>query len=146
MLYTENTEDLENPALFHSFIIFEPASHRIMPAEILLTGTELQETFETIMDNIYLDQTLQQQILLNRLSRIEMMLDLVRNYDHVVITKFIHKVWRRYPFFSNLGEIFLELDKFTEYLPKYKITDSSLKVSKVSTLAEDDTAEVISEE
>lgn len=113
-----------------NFIVFEPSSSRIPPSDILASGNEVREIFDTIYNQIEYSSDLKTQILFNRLDRLNMMLDLVKTYDNVIISKFLNKVWRRYGFFSNLGELFMEVETFTDLLPQYNKNDSGIYVVK----------------
>ena len=59
-----------------------------------------------------------------------MMLTLVKSFDNLILTKFVNKVWRRYGFFSHLGETFLTLDELIHYLPDYKKQRDAITLSK----------------
>ena len=123
-------EFLEQPTIsdsdYNNFIFFEPSSHRINENEILYQGDEVQEIFYQALDKLGKTTDLKDKILLNRLNRINMMLDLVKNTDFVIITKFIHKVWRRYIFFSNLGELFLDLETYAKVYDIKNTTNKKL--------------------
>ena len=79
---------------------------RVPDNDILLVGDQVSDLFDTITNNLDIGDSLQDQILQNRLTRIQMMLDLLKNKDGLIMTKFLSKIWRRYSFFSNLGELF----------------------------------------
>ena len=98
-----------------ALIVFEPSSHRIAPKDVLLRGFEVKEAFDRVFEQVSLQRNMGEIILYNQLNRIGMMLDLVKNFDNVVLTKFVNKVWRRYAFFSHLGELFVDLDQFLAY-------------------------------
>ena len=105
---------------YYTFLLFEPASFRATPDDILFSGEEVFDIFQKTYIQAAQFTDKKGQILFNQLSRIEMMLSLVSNPKNIVMTRFIHKVWRKYPFFSNLGERFLSMPEFKEFLPEYK--------------------------
>ena len=123
---------------YTNLIVFEVAASRIPPSDVLLTGNKIQELFDRAYYQI-LDQpqNLKTQILKNRFERLKMMLDMVKSYDDIVMTKFLNKVWKRYTFFSNLGEVFLDLDDFVGFLPEYKKNNEGLYVAR-SLVGDDD--------
>lgn len=117
--------------VYVSMICFEPASLRVPEDDILFMGPKVREIFDQIYFNLQQDtQSLKTQILLNRFNKISMMLGLVKSYDDVVITKFLDKVWKRYAFFSNLGEVFIELDNFVKFLPDFDKNDQGIYVQR----------------
>ena len=114
-----------------SLICFEPAALRVPENDILFVGPKVREVFDTIHLNLQQDsESLKTQILLNRFNKISMMLGLVKSYDEVVITKFLDKVWKRYAFFSNLGEVFIEIEHFTKFFPQYDKNDQGIYVQR----------------
>ena len=123
----------EKIELFVSFIVFEPASYRISESDILVRGYDVKKLFDDIFMQVSQANSLSEKALHNTLSRINMMLDLVKNYDNVVMTKFINKVWRRYGFFSHLGESFLDLDRFVQFLPQFDKNDPDLILNQINT-------------
>ncbi|MBT5855973.1 hypothetical protein HOH87_04985 [bacterium] len=132
MKFVEFLEPAKNDfIIFNNFIIFEPASHRIPETDILLQGDEVRELFDRVMMQIGYDTSLETRTLANRLNRIQMMLDLVKSYDNIIISKFLNKVWKRYAYFSNLGEMFLNIDEYTSFLPEFKGDDSKLIVQRI---------------
>jgi hypothetical protein len=48
------------------------------------------------------------------------MLELLSQFDNILITKYFDRVWRRYGYISNLGETFLNLETLLAYFPEYK--------------------------
>ena len=117
--------------VYVNLICFEPAALRVPEDDILFMGPKVPEVFDQIYFTLQQDaESLKTQILLNRFNKISMMLGLVKSYDDVVITKFLDKVWKRYSFFSNLGEVFIELDDFVNILPDYDKNDQGLYVQR----------------
>ena len=117
--------------VYVNLICFEPAALRVPENDILFMGPKVREVFDTIYLNLQQDtSSLKTQILLNRFNKISMMLGLVKSYDEVVITKFLDKVWKRYAFFSNLGEVFIEIDHFAKFFPDYDKNDQGLYVQR----------------
>jgi hypothetical protein len=117
-------EEKENPDEFVSFIVFEPASLRIPDNALLLVGDQVEDLFQKIMSSDQFESNIQDQTLLNRLNRIEMMLDLLKSKNGLVLTKFLSKIWRRYGFFSNLGELFVSQKDLKRFASDYKFNES----------------------
>ena len=117
-------EEKENPDEFVSFIVFEPASLRIPDNALLLVGDQVNDLFQQVMSSDKFESNIQDQILINRLQRIEMMLDLLKSNNGLVLTKFLNKIWRRYSFFSNLGELFITQKDLKRFAPSYKFNET----------------------
>ena len=75
--------------------------------------------------------SLKTQIILNRVSKIGQMLDLLKGYDHVLISKFFDRVWRRYSYISNIGEPFLDLPNFIKFFPEYNQDRQALLAQRI---------------
>ena len=133
----------ENESEFVSFFVFEPTSLRVPDNDILLIGDSVVDLFNQVNQNSKNHDSLSIQILNNRLKRIEMMLDLLKDSDGLIMTKFLNKIWRRYAFFSNLGEFFItkgELDQFApNIIEKDFILDRS--VGSLEDLIEEESKE-----
>ena len=110
----------ENPDDFVSFIVFEPASLRIPDNDLLLMGDQVSDLFKTVISSDNYDSSIQDKILLNRLKRIEMMIDLLKSNDRLILTKFLSNIWRRYSFFSNLGELFITQRDLKRLAPSFE--------------------------
>ncbi len=110
----------ENPDDFVSFIIFEPASLRIPDNDLLLIGDDVVDLFSQVMNSPSFSKNIHDEILLNRLKRIEMMIDLLKSNDGLILTKFLNNIWRRYSFFSNLGELFISQKDLKRLTPNYE--------------------------
>ena len=108
---------VESEHRLQNFMVFEPASHRIAESDVLYRGQQVRETFDEVMHYLSERQTLKDQILQNRLSKMIKMLDLVQNYDQIVVTKFLDKIWRRYAHLSSLGETYLDLKTYLQVFP-----------------------------
>lgn len=104
---------------FQTFIIFEPASSRIQDFDILVSGDKVRAIYDDLISHLNADYSLKTQIILNRVQKIGQMLDLLKNYDNVLISKFFDRVWRRYSYISNIGEPFLDIPNFLKYFPEY---------------------------
>lgn len=109
-----------NYARMQNFVIFEPASQRVKEIDILLKGPQLLDTFHEIQNNLEPETDISKIILCNRIQKIGKMLDLVTNFDNIIMTKFLDRIWRRYSYLSNLGETFLDLNTFLEIFPEHK--------------------------
>ena len=134
-------EEKEDPDDFVSFIVFEPASLRIPDNDLLLVGDQVTDLFQQTMSSSHFEKNIQDQILMNRLQRIEMMIDLLKSNNGVILTKFLNKIWRRYGFFSNLGELFLTQKDFKRLVPSYKFTEKTILDRIVETEEEPETNE-----
>lgn len=122
-----------------SFIIFEPASIRVNDEDILLMGDEIMPFYEEFMEKLEDSNSgLQDQILANRLSKIGHMLDLIQNFEGVIISKFFDRIWRRYSYISHLGESFVDLKTFLNYFPDYDKKDSDLIANRFDDFGDDD--------
>ncbi len=110
---------IENDVRFQSFLIFEPASARVHDMDILARGPKVKELFDDVMYRLSSGDSLQDLIIQNRLSKIGKMMDLITNFDNVVLTKFFDRIWRRYSHLSNLGETFLDFKTFSKVFPDY---------------------------
>ena len=86
---------------FQTFVIFEPASSRIPAVDILISGPKVKELYAQLMDKLFYDNSLKAQIIQNRVAKIGQMMDLLKNLDHVVMSKFFDRIWRRYSYISN---------------------------------------------
>ena len=122
----------------NNFVVFEPVSSRIAEHDVLCRGDALMELFEMLTASPIYDDKLKIQILGNRLSRIQMMLSLANNPENIVVTKFVKKVWKRYPFYSNLGEPFLELSEYLHVFPDFADNTDPLLVQRLVGGPEDD--------
>ena len=116
---------------FQTFIIFEPASSRIHDFDILVSGPKVRELYDQLIDGLNADYSLKTRIILNRVSKIGQMLDLLKSYDHVLISKFFDRVWRRYSYISNIGEPFLDLPNFLKFFPEYNEDRQALLAQRI---------------
>lgn len=88
---------VENPKKYQNFIVFEPASSRISPSDILIRGKDVLDLYEKVDDILTSQQdNIKVQIILNRLQKIGNMLDLLTVFDNVIVTKFFNRIWKRY--------------------------------------------------
>ena len=118
-------------------MVFEPASQRIQDQDVLLRGPEILDLFETVYAQVNMSSELKLQILNNRLSKIRQMLDMFKVPDDLILTKFFDKVWRRYAYVSNIGELFLDLPTFISFLPDLSKDKSSLYALRLDDLDDD---------
>ncbi len=116
---------------FQTFIIFEPASSRIHEFDILISGQKVREIYDQLIQGLNANYSLKTQIILNRVSKIGQMLDLLKGYDHVLISKFFDRVWRRYSYISNIGEPFLDLPNFIKFFPEYSQDRQGLLAQRI---------------
>ena len=116
----------ENPDDFVSFIVFEPASLRIPDNDLLLVGDKVTELFSDVINSNNYNDSIQDKILMNRLKRIEMMIDLLKSNDGLILTKFLNNIWRRYSFFSNLGELFITQRDLKRLAPSFDFNTDAL--------------------
>ncbi len=120
-------EDIENPDRYQCFVVFEPSSVRINVADEHLEGEAVYDLYNDFMTQLVMkEQTIKEKILHNRLSKVGHMLELLQDYDGVILTKFFDRIWRRYAYVSHLGESMFDLKTFVEYFPEYKADVSSL--------------------
>ncbi|NQY75336.1 MAG: hypothetical protein HRT90_11370 [Candidatus Margulisbacteria bacterium] len=132
---------------FENFIIFEPASLRVESTDILLRGSEIVPLFQQVLASYSQTSDIKDLILMNRLRRIGTMLDLITDFNQVIMTRFFSKIWRRYTYFSHLGENFLTVSAFNDIFPDFTenkdnllakrldLGDEPLEVTEEKTLA-----------
>lgn len=122
--FFEETE--EDQSKFLSFLVFEPSSIRVPESDILLIGTQVIDYFNDLYENNTFSDNLNDQTLFNRLERLHMMIELLKNPNGLVMTKFLNKIWRRYAFFSNLGEQFITLGNVSKLTPNHTFNESPI--------------------
>ena len=132
------TINQDNKHRFQSFILFEPASSRLTDIDILYRGDKVKELHEHIMDNIQRNQDIKSQILKNKLLKVGQMLELLSQYDNVIMTKFFDRIWRRYGYVSNIGEHFLDLPNFELFFPDLSQPTDQLMALRLDEEEEDD--------
>jgi len=120
-----------NPERYQNFIIFEPASQRIKESDIYLRGHEIYDFFLKVEEKLDEMDELEVLILKNRLSKIRRMLDLVSDFNNIIMTKFFDRIWRRYSYLSNLGETFLDLKTFMNIFQEYKEDPTSIVATRL---------------
>ncbi len=121
-----------------SLMIFDPSSQRVDPEDVFLQGAEVKALFDRVFAIISSSSNIKEKIIYNRLTRVKMMLDLVKTYDNVILTKFVNKVWRRYGFFSHLGETFVSLNELVAYLPEYAPKKETIILARYVNFDDDD--------
>ncbi len=132
-----NDEEL-NLERLQNFIIFEPASQRVKDTDVLLRGEKIYEIFLQVENILEEEDNLEIQIIKNRLIKIRKMLDLVVDFDNIVMTKFFDRIWRRYSYLSNLGETFLDINTFTKVIPEYRDNAMALVASRLDEESEEE--------
>jgi len=133
-------EDLvEEPGSYQSFIVFDPASIRVPESDIYIIGPKVSDVVEEIFEKISeSEQDIKMKILINKISKIRNMLDLVGNQENIIISKFFHRIWRRYSYISHLGESFLDLSTFVEFYPDGLKTADEIVASRLDISADAD--------
>ena len=114
---TKLSFDFTNDSNFHNFIIFDDTWLRIGEHEIIMRGQEIYDTFFEAYEQIQNCDDIKAQIICHRLDKVANMLEMVKNYDTMILTKFFNKVWKRYYTMSENGEQFLDLSLFKQTLP-----------------------------
>lgn len=127
----ENLLQVDNVVRYQSFVIFEPASFRIQSVDVLAKGWEVKEMVDSVAEFLNRNDSLKNLILQNRLSKIEKMMDLVSQFDNVILTKFLDRIWRRYSHLSNLGETFLDLKTFRQVFPNFDMSTSAILAQRL---------------
>ena len=102
------------------FVVFDPSSSRVNNIDVLVSGDEVAIAVAKISAHVSRGNELKHQILQNRLNKISQMLELLTTYENVIITKFFDKIWRRYTYISNIGEVLLDLETFLKVFPEKK--------------------------
>ncbi|MDA1353340.1 MAG: hypothetical protein O3A01_02565 [bacterium] len=125
-------------SVFLNFVVFEPSSQRIPPQDILAKGDAVREYLDIALAESGQHTDLKHQILVNRLTRIATMMNLVKNFENVVLTKFLNKVWRRYSFYSNLGELFLDVEDFSRFNPEFDAKNEDNFLLRIASDDDDD--------
>ncbi len=121
----------ENHTRFQNFIIFEPNASRVLGTDIFLKGHDVKILFDKLYTKLDTTKSLKHLILFNRLSKIKQMLDLVQNQEEIIISKFFDRVWKRYSYISNLGELFLDIGTFLHHFPEYLPSLESLMAQRL---------------
>ena len=134
-------EEEENPDDFLSFIIFEPSSLRIPDNDVLYVNDQVVDLFKNIIESPHFKDNIQDQILLNRLNRIDMMINLLKKTDGLVMTKFLNKIWRRYSFFSNLGELFVTKKDIHRLFPDHTFNESPILERIVEPIGDEESSD-----
>jgi hypothetical protein len=138
----ESYKQIPDDGRLIGFIVFDPSSQRIHESDLLVRGAKVKEIFDQAYYELSRRQGLSNTILLNRLGKLQKMLDLVDNFDNVIMTKFFDRIWRRYGQLSHLGEIFLDLRAYREI---FAVAESD-KASYLATRMDDEEDEVHVEE
>ena len=113
----DNNQAIQRTRMYN-FMVFESASSRVNPADVLVKGPQVKEMFEKAWEHTIANQGLKNLILQNRLEKIKQMLELLQTNDHVIVSKFFDKIWRRFSYISNLGEYFLDLGTYATLFPE----------------------------
>ena len=137
-IFIPNQPSTPDDNRYSNFIVFEPASQRIQEQDILIRGPEILPLFEEVYAKINMSSELKLLILNNRLAKIRQMLEMLKSPDELILTKFFDKVWRRYAYVSNIGELFLGLPSFVEFLPHYQDTKKDLYALRLDDLDDSD--------
>ena len=123
---------------FQNFVVFAPSSSRINRGDILFEGDEVPEVYEFMMQQLSMEDSLSNHILINRLHKIGQMLDLLNSYEDVVMTKFFDRIWRRYSYVSNIGELFTDLPTFAKVFPEKSTKKEDLLAQRIDDNDEDE--------
>lgn len=120
--------DEEEPDVdeYVAFIVFDPSSLRIPENDILLIGDTVPQLFDQVMESPHFTSLLKDKTLHNRLQRIAMMIDLLKSNNGLILTKFLSSIWRRYLFFSQLGELFVSKGDLHRLVPDYTFNDDMI--------------------
>ena len=87
----------ENPDEYISFIVFEPASIRIPDNDLLLVGDRVADLFSDVINSDSFNDSIQDEIILNRLTRIDMMINLLKKSHNIHSTvKSQRKIFQPY--------------------------------------------------
>ncbi len=121
----------DNEQRFQNFIVFEPASSRVTESDILIKGEEVRDFYERVLMTLEESHSIKDKILKNRLAKIGQMLDLLVVYDNVIITKFFDRIWRRYSYISNIGELFLDYPTFNKHFQEFKDKKADLLAQRI---------------
>ena len=122
-LFDEEEQDSDE---YVSFIVFDPSSLRIPENDILLIGDTVPHLFDQVIASPHFTSSLKDKTLYNRLQRIAMMIDLLKSNNGLILTRFLSSIWRRYLFFSQLGELFVSKGDLHRLLPDYSFNDDMI--------------------
>ena len=125
-------------AYMKNFIVFEPSSLRVQEPDILIRGEAVRDLFDQLYDQIMRKDGIQDQIVQNRVTKIARMLDMLTEYDNVVMTKFFNKIWRRYSAISNIAETFMDMETYFKYFPDQVQNKDQLVASRLDDSGDDE--------
>jgi len=108
---------------FNNFIIFEPPITRIEQAHVLITGQKAVEMIYRLYFELKKQHSLQSLIIMNRLCAILKTLDLIANFDSLIITKFYDRLRREYSTISHIGERIIDCESFIHVFSEYDMSD-----------------------
>lgn len=123
---------------FQCFVLFEPASSRLTEFDVLVRGEQVREFYEDAYNSLIESDNIKSLIVLNRIKKIGQMIDLLSSFEHVTLSKFFDRIWRRYSYVSNIGESFLDLPTFLTIFPEYGEDKMSLLAQRIDDEDEDD--------
>ena len=132
---SQNKDDI---ARFQNFIVFEPASVRVIENDVLFQGVEVKAFYDDCLAKFSGRKlSLKEEIVFNRLSKIGHMLNLLENPENIILTKFFDRVWRRYSYISHLGENFMALDTFVDLFPDFSSKIDETKANRFEGIRKD---------
>ena len=131
------SEQIENIERYRSFIVFEPASVRISDQDILFIGKDVRPAFDKTFDYVIQNEDdMKMKILYHQMQKLSNMLDLIEDFDNIIITKFFDRIWRRYSYVTHLGESFIELNTFLNLFPEYNDKFETVVANRTDTEVE----------
>jgi len=126
------TEEIENLDRYQAFIVFEPASVRISDQDIFVIGKDVRKVFDKTFDFVIeREDDMKMKILYHQMQKLSNMLDLIDDFDNIIITKFFDRIWRRYSYVTHLGESFISLKGFLDLFPEYNDKYSDLIANRI---------------
>tara|TARA_B110000438_G_C15667718_1_gene586785 strand:+ start:174 stop:617 length:444 start_codon:yes stop_codon:yes gene_type:complete len=126
----KKNKEIENSDRYQNYIIFEPASLRVHDADILIIGPDILQFHQSLLIELSKQkESLSKQTIRNQLLKIGQMLELVKNINQVIISKYFDRIWRRHAYITHLGESFLSLDIFQQLNKDEKYNDLETLIS-----------------
>ncbi len=111
-MFFNNTNSKLGPetySRFYTFVVFEIAAPRINPVDILYEGDEALDFFHKVYQEITQLEQIKYDILDNNMRKITQMIELSASTEHIIVTKFFDKIWKRYTHVSTLGEPLIDI-------------------------------------
>lgn len=104
---------------YENFIVFKHSRARIPESDLFGDLNMVQETLFEVKRRASEDDSLHGLVVLNRLIKIERMLELVAEPNDVCFTKFYSRNNKQFSYNGNYCELFIKMGEFISIHPKY---------------------------